>query len=87
MAKTLQKIGGAPNQGKFEIVDTAGVASIKLDGLQVLGAQGVAVADAVVAHALNATFSDTEVESALDAIGVQLNLIIARLEAAGIIAS
>ena len=87
MAKTLQKIGGAPNQGKMEVVDTAGVCSIKLDGVQILGSQGAAVADAVVAHDINATFSDTEVEATLDALGVQINLIIARLEAAGIIAS
>ena len=38
------------------------------------------ITDAVVAHALNATFSDTEVEGALDALGVKINLIIDALE-------
>ena len=31
------------------------------------------ITDAVVAHALNATFDDTEVEAALDALGVKFN--------------
>jgi len=87
MAKTLQKIGGVAGAGTMEVVDTAGVCSIKLDGVQVLGAQGSAIADAVVAHDINATFSDTEVEATLDALGVKINAIIAALEAAGILAS
>lgn len=37
------------------------------------------VADAETAHALNATFSDTEVEAALDALGAKINEIIAKL--------
>ncbi len=37
------------------------------------------IADAVVAHALNATFDDTEAEAALDALGVIINKIIAVL--------
>ncbi len=39
------------------------------------------ITDASVAHALNATFSDTEVEAALDALGVKVNLLIDALEA------
>lgn len=42
------------------------------------------VADAVVAHALNATFSDTEAEAALDALGVKINAILDILEAHGL---
>lgn len=42
------------------------------------------IADAVVAHALNATFSDTEVEAALDALGVKINAILDVLDAAGL---
>lgn len=42
------------------------------------------IADAVVAHALNATFSDTEVESALDALGVKINAILDVLDAHGL---
>lgn len=44
------------------------------------------IADAVVAHALNATFSDTEAEAALNALGVKINLILDVLEAAGLTA-
>lgn len=51
------------------------------------GTQAAHIADAVVAHALNETFSDTEVEGALDALGVKINAILAALEGAGILAS
>ena len=34
------------------------------------------ITDAVTAHALNATFSDTEVEAALNALGVKINLVL-----------
>lgn len=47
---------------------------------------GPAVADASVAHALNATFSDTEVEAALNALGTKLNVVLAALRSANIIA-
>lgn len=45
------------------------------------------VADAEVAHALNATFSDTEVEGALDALGGKINSILAVLIAKGLMAA
>jgi len=35
--------------------------------------------DAETAHALNAVFSDTEVEGALDALGAKINEILAKL--------
>lgn len=41
------------------------------------------IADASTSHALNATFSDTEVEAALDALGSKVNEILARLETFG----
>lgn len=44
------------------------------------------IADASVAHALNATFSDTEVETALNALGAKINALIDVLEANGILA-
>lgn len=47
---------------------------------------GAAVANASVAHALNATFSDTEVEAALNALGTKLNAVLAALRSANIIA-
>lgn len=43
------------------------------------------VADASEAHALNATFSDTEVEAALDALGAKVNLILQALREANAI--
>ena len=52
-----------------------------------VGATGAAITDASVAHALNATFSDTEVEAALNALGGKINSILAVLRTNGIIAS
>jgi hypothetical protein len=45
------------------------------------------IADASTAHALNATFSDTEAEAALNALGTTINAILAALETHGIVAS
>lgn len=42
------------------------------------------ITDASVAHALNSTFSDTEVETALNALGTKINAILDVLEAAGL---
>lgn len=42
------------------------------------------ITDAVTAHALNATFSDTEVEAALNALGVKINAILDVLDAHGL---
>lgn len=52
-----------------------------------VGFTGTAITDASVAHALNATFSDTEVEAALNALGTKVNAILARLRSNGIIAT
>ena len=51
------------------------------------GTQAANITDASTSHALNATFSDTEVETALNALGAKLNAVIAALEAFGITAS
>ena len=48
--------------------------------------QQALVADASVAHALNATFSDTEAEAALNALGTKINAILDILEAHGLMA-
>ena len=45
------------------------------------------IVDASVAAALNSTFSDTEVEAALNALGGKINLIIDALEAFKVSAS
>lgn len=50
-----------------------------------VGLDQTAIADASIAHALNATFSDTEVEAALNALGGKINALIAALVAAGIL--
>jgi len=50
-----------------------------------VGHNNAAITDASVAHALNATFSDTEVEGALNALGGKINLILAALRANGIV--
>lgn len=52
---------------------------------QLLALQQPAITDASVAHALNSSFTDTEVESALNALGGKINSIIAVLEAYGFI--
>lgn len=51
------------------------------------GTQAVHITNASTAHALNATFSDTEVEGALDTLGTKINSILAALEGAGILAA
>lgn len=51
------------------------------------GTQVALLADASTAHALNATFSDTEAEAALNALGVKINTIIDALIAYGIMAA
>lgn len=54
----------------------------KLEALGVpSGTQQSSITDASVAHALNSTFSDTEVETALDALGAKINLILDVLDA------
>ena len=49
-------------------------------------AQPANITDASVAHSLNATFSNTEVEAALDALGAKTNLILDTLDALGLTA-
>lgn len=51
------------------------------------GTQASHITDASVAHDVNATFSDTEVEAALDALGGKINSILVALETFGITAS
>lgn len=74
-----------------EQMDFSGLA-IKCDQVIVNGSPIGAVAsslitDASVAHALAATFSDVEVETALDAIGTKINAILDILEAHGLMSA
>jgi len=48
--------------------------------------RGTSVTAVTEAHALNATFSDIEVEAALNLLGVAINALISRVEAHGLIA-
>lgn len=50
-----------------------------------VGQDNAAIANASVAHALNSTFSDTEVEAALNALGTKINLILDALRNNGIV--
>lgn len=49
-----------------------------------IGAAQALIADASTAHALNSTFSDTEAEAALNALGTKINSILDILEAHGL---
>ena len=67
-----------PAKGVSKLADSTGNPQV--------GDRQAAITAAVVAHALNATFSDTEVEAALDLLGVAINSIISTLEAHGLAA-
>lgn len=54
----------------------------RLDGVD---SENAAIANANVAHALNSTFSDTEGETALNALGTKINAILGALRSSGII--
>lgn len=51
-----------------------------------IGSQQALVADAVTAHAINSTFSSTEVAAALNALGTKINAALDILEAHGLMA-
>lgn len=57
------------------------------NGKPMLADRQALVADASVAHALNATFSDTEAEAALNALGTKINAILDILEAHGLMSA
>lgn len=54
-------------------------------GNPLIGVAQSHIADAEVAHDLNASFSDTEAEAALDALGETINAILLVLEAHGLV--
>lgn len=89
--KVYKKQGGdelvVASGGKIT-VQSGGVLDVLTGGLiKANGTQSAHIADAVVAHALNSTFSDTEAEAALNALGVKINAIIDILEANGLSAA
>jgi len=68
-------------------IESGGVLDIKTGAvIKANGTQASVISNASVAHNLNSTFSDTEAEAALDALGGKINSIIAALKGAGIVA-
>lgn len=55
-------------------------------GNPLIANQQANITDASVAHALNSSFSDTEAEAALNALGTKINAILDVLEAHGLMA-
>jgi hypothetical protein len=82
--KVYRKHGGAQM-----VVASGGSIKVETGGtiLPNSGTQPAHIANASVAHDLNATFSDTEAEAALNALGTKLNSVLAALRGAGVIAS
>ena len=71
----------------YDIVDVDVQPLFKsLFGVTIAKTPATHIADASVAHALNATFNDTEVEAALNALGTKINAILAALENYGVVA-
>ena len=58
----------------------------QVDGVTVVVSQQPHETDASAAHDLNATFNDTEVEAALDALGTKINALLDILESHGLMA-
>ena len=88
----VEELTAAQAADILEVTDWAFTAEVQLNGT--VGFFGVTpttqianISDAVTAHALNAVFSDTEVESALDALGTKINSVISALETIGITAT
>ncbi len=52
-----------------------------------VGLTGAEITNASVAHALNSTFSDTEAEAALNALGGKINAILDILRTNGLVAA
>jgi hypothetical protein len=65
------------------ITDTVAQLADRFDN-PLIGEAQAHIADASVAHALNSTFSDTEAEAALNALGAKINAILLVLEAHGL---
>lgn len=72
--------------GDTQVIASGGAIDVESGG-KILddGVQAGAITDASVAHALNAVFSDTEVEAALNALGTKINSILAALRGVGAI--
>lgn len=75
-----------PQEDDHKILHQDDVESVIADSVEAgVGQNNAAIDDASEAHALNSTFSDTEVEAALDALGGTINEILAALRNNGIV--
>ena len=74
------------NQNILHETDVEGSVIEELERTGQAGFTNAAIANASVAHALNSTFSDTEVEAALNTLGGKINSILTALRTNGIVA-
>lgn len=86
----LLTTNGGVTLGANQTLTTPATGSINMATgaqLKANGTQASAILDAEVAHDVNSTFDDTEVEAALDAVGTTINSILTALRGVGIIAT
>ena len=79
---------GGTITGDFDTQGDTGIGNADGDKIGLYGVTKIVrqdtITDAVTSHNINSTFSDTEVEATLDALGTKINLILVRLENIGI---
>lgn len=95
MSKSMWKLLG-PDGATVEITDTAGVAALLLNGVQVVGAQGAAITSITdnsggtgtdTIAAIGATYDQDEVRNAVASLSDKLEEVLGALRTAGLIAS
>lgn len=72
-----------------KVIASGETGGVRVNGVKVVGEQvthATLYDDASSYHALNSTFSDTEVEAALNALGTKINGILTALKSHGLIA-
>jgi hypothetical protein len=75
----------AGHEARGDVVDHQDAVQEALEEEGQAGFTNDAITNASTAHALNSTFSDTEVEAALNAMGTKVNSILTVLRANGLI--
>lgn len=76
-----------PQGGDRLVISSGGSIDVLAGGaITADGVQAAAIADANEAHALDGTYSNSQVQSALNALGVKINAVLAALRAAGLVA-
>ena len=88
LIKTYLLLTGGTVSGNLTVTGNTQLGNASTDTVGLYDATATArqnhITDASTAHALNATFSDTEVEAALNALGTIINSILVRIETIGI---